>query len=85
MDIEPEAIWFSLNFARDIVFGTCYIPPEDSPYYEEAHFANIQARLLNEQSKHYLIIGDLNARVGTLNELLKMSVHYHMTELQTIP
>ena len=48
------------------VFVGCYIPPSDSPYYDDAVYGHLQSLVRNDEGKNFIIIGDLNSRVGTL-------------------
>ncbi len=47
------------------MFGFCYFPPSDSPYYSNYSFAAFQEKMSDlESCKMVLIMGDLNARFG---------------------
>ena len=65
VETQHEAIWFELENMKDITFGTMYIPLRDSPYFEPESFARIQEKCTN---KNVILIGDLNSRLGDLNE-----------------
>ena len=61
----PDQVWLQLRIMPKVVFGACYIPPSDSPYFSHREFAFVQERLVgNVTDNRYLIIGDLNARLG---------------------
>ena len=40
----PEQIWFKLNSIPDVHFCGAYVAPVDSPYANDASFAEIQAK-----------------------------------------
>lgn len=44
-----------------------YIPPSESPYYNEEIFDTIQEQIIYFQTQgNVLVCGDLNARIGSL-------------------
>ncbi len=48
------------------MFGFCYILPSDSQHYSHESFAVIQEKLSSSDTgKDYVIMGDMNARLGT--------------------
>ena len=61
------------NSNRDIILSFVYLPPDNSPFYKTTDEAGIQLlescllrpELLNRDA-NLLIMGDLNARVGTI-------------------
>ena len=55
-------IWFELSCYPNTRFGGIYIPPEDSPFYNQTIMANMYAQI-NEKEK-VVMLGDFNARVG---------------------
>ncbi|XP_068228044.1 uncharacterized protein [Palaemon carinicauda] len=61
----PDQIWFQLQVIPKVVFGACYIPPNDSPYFSQKEFESIQEKLIEGQyDNKFIIIGDLNTRFG---------------------
>ena len=61
----PDQVWFKLKIMPKVVFGACYIPPSDSPYFSHREFASLQERLIgDDEDNRFLIIGDLNTRFG---------------------
>ena len=66
MDMSiPDQIWFQLRNIPKIVFGACYIPPSNSPFFSHMEFARVQERLNSETTNNgYIIFGDMNARLG---------------------
>ena len=61
----PNQVWFQLRNIPKVVFGACYIPPSDSPFFSHMEFASMQERLTSETtSNRYIIFGDMNARLG---------------------
>ena len=65
-----DAIWIEFGHIRDIVFGGTYIPPSDSPYFDETLFANLQEKIRTLfNGKNVVIGGDMNSRVGHYQSL----------------
>ena len=61
----PDQVWFQLRTVPKVVFGACYVPPSDSPYFTHGEFASMQERIMdNDRDYAYLILGDMNARFG---------------------
>ena len=62
---KPDQVWLKLKCLPGIIFGFLYIPPHDSPYFNEASFSYIQEKLKEESTVNScIIIGDLNTRMG---------------------
>ena len=62
---KPDQIWLQLKCQPGTLFGFLYIPPHDSPYYNESSFSHIQEKLKEESTASgCLIVGDINARMG---------------------
>lgn len=62
---KPDQVWLQLKCQPCILFGFLYIPPHDSPYYNESSFSYIQEKLKGESTANScFIIGDINARFG---------------------
>lgn len=63
-DSLPDTLIFELRNSS-IVFIACYIPPSNSPYYNESYYNNLfmacDSFLLK---KDIFILGDLNSRIG---------------------
>ena len=59
-----DQLWFSFSSIPDVVFCGVYITPTSSPYFSEGDIANLQAKTI-DHTKNYVIMGDLNARVGS--------------------
>ena len=75
-----DQIWFAFSSIPNVRFAGVYITPSSSPYFCEADIANIQAKTVDKTNR-YLIMGDLNARMGDIvhnlvidNELLTYNV-----------
>ena len=68
-----DQIWIQLSLLPNIWLGGCYITPCDSLYYDEQSFAHIQSQCLhNSPDSQYIVLGDMNARVGaTVNNLVQ--------------
>lgn len=59
-----DQVWLSLECVPKILFGFCYVPPTDSPYFSHFSFAAIHERVVQTSKSEVLIMGDLNARLG---------------------
>ena len=55
-------IWLVLTFLSTLRLGGVYVPPRDSPYYEQSQWGVVAAHAVEDANT--LILGDLNARVG---------------------
>ena len=65
-----DQLWFSFSSIPDVCFCGAYITPSSSPYFCESDIANIQANTVNH-SMNYVILGDLNTRMGkNVNDLV---------------
>ena len=63
-DTLRDCVIFGITHS-DLVIAAQYIPPSNSIYYDEIYMNNLE--LIHEKYRHkkLLIVGDLNARVGT--------------------
>ena len=60
-----DQVWLQIQCVPDTMFGFCYIPPTDSPYFSHQSFVALHEKKLNcNNSTKFCIIGDLNARFG---------------------
>ncbi len=60
-----DQVWLRLCCAPRVLFGFCYIPPNDSQYFSHQSFSAIQEKLSDDGSyDKYVIIGDVNDRLG---------------------
>ena len=70
---EHDQLWFKLHSLPNTKFGSIYIPPRDSPFFNPHSFATIQEHSHQEQ---IIILGDFNSRLGNLNT-------FHQNEIET--
>ena len=83
---KPDQVWLQLRCFPSILFGFIYVPPQDSPYYSEASFSNIQEKIKTEKSvKEYVIVGDINARLGKKLRELPENIDRDDLSYPTIP
>ena len=62
------------------------LSPQHSPYYSEASFSNIQEKIKTEKSvKEYVIVGDINARLGKKLRELPENIDRDDLSYPTIP
>ncbi len=57
----------SLDCVPGVLFGFCYVPPADSPYFDSVLFSGVQEKVkaVDERTR-FMILGDLNARFGEM-------------------
>ena len=72
MDARKDQLWFKLSCVPQTVFGAVYVSPSDSPYFTPQAFANIQEK--GYEGNKVIIIGDFNARLGSLAHFNDASV-----------
>ena len=66
VDMHTEGqIWVTLTFLMTYKLGGVYIPPEDSPYFQQSDIGALAAHTV--ESGNLVVLGDLNARVGVPN------------------
>ena len=69
LDIDDEGtVWFELSCIPGVIFCGMYNEPSDSSYFWPETFASIPAHL--ESGKLSVIVGDMNARLGSRIHLL---------------
>ena len=63
-----DQVWLQSRCVPGVVFGSCYIPPTGSPYFSHNSFASIQDKVVENGGNNsiYVIIGDLNAKLGEI-------------------
>ena len=67
---DNDQIWINCSQMANFHIGGCYIPPCDSPYFSDLHFAKLQEKLMQAQGP-IVLIGDFNSRCGkAVNDLL---------------
>ena len=76
------AIWILISkqfikSPKDVAFGCVYLPPEGTRYASIDYFNELEQSLIEFGAKNYnvCITGDLNARVGVLNDYVEDNVH----------
>lgn len=61
-----DQVWFKLKCIPDVLFGFCYVPPPDSPYFSLTLLSNIQEKIKSSPpSNGCVVMGDMNARFGS--------------------
>ena len=82
-----DQVWMKFRCFPNIMFGFCYIPPQDSEYFTHQSFAAIQEKI-SDGDCQYVIMGDLNCRFGNyLRDLPVRSEipHAHTYEYPFLP
>lgn len=67
----------ALNLNKDVLFCFTYLPPDNSPYYENKQLKGVQMfenQLLEMdiENVHLVILGDLNARTAELSDFVEI-------------
>jgi hypothetical protein len=65
--------------SADVLLVACYLPPEHAPFYDRAGMSDPLATFAAEVSarrrgRHVMVVGDLNARTGTLSDFPDVTV-----------
>ena len=82
--IEESHVWLKINkkltqTESDIFLCALYIPPSESPYYNEEIFENLHSQINDFQAQgKVLICGDLNARTGSLPDFTSDDGNNHI-------
>ena len=85
------SIWFKIkkeavSTDKDLFLCTAYIPPSESPYYNENTFTILEDEINYYQTQgNVLICGDLNARTGTEPDLINTHGDKHIPGQINIP
>ena len=76
-----DQIWFKLSIFPEYLFGSCYIPPRDSPFFSPESFSIIQENISGSADK-IVLMGDLNSRITDLSvfNLPECNVSYSRNE-----
>ena len=81
---EESHIWFKINkhltqTTKDVFLCALYIPPSESPYYNEDIFESLHSQINHFQAQgSVLICGDLNARTGSLPDYTTENGNNHI-------
>ena len=70
-----DQIWFRLSVFPDTIWGACYIPPCDSPFFTPVSISHIQERCFDSKA---VIIGDLNSRIPELKSFSDPDLYYNI-------
>lgn len=81
-----DQVWVQFSCVVGVVFGFCYIPPHDSPYFNHLSFSSIQEKIRNfDSDEEFIIIGDLNSRFGLSIRNLLVKSEIPDSHLYTYP
>ena len=64
-----DGIWITFSHIRDVVFAGFYIPPDNSPYYDDSVLPRINSRLI-EMGMARMLLGDFNAKMLDYNTII---------------
>ena len=87
MDISfADQVWFRLKCVPGVLYGACYVPPSDFEYFNYVQFSNIQEKIkMHEFNDRCIVIGDLNARLGTSFRELPVRIDKTQYSYPTLP
>ena len=62
----------------DIIIGACYVPPQNSKYYNEDDFAQLEQEIMSFccESKYVFITGDLNAKTASMQDFTRSDASF---------
>lgn len=64
---SADQVWFKLKCVPGVLFGSCYVQPSDSVYFNYAQISNIQEKIKSSEfSVGCVIIGGMNACLGVM-------------------
>ena len=69
----PDIIHFRLKNYQSYDFIAAYIPPKDSPYFDTKAIAHLNAIIMSNQDRKFVLLGDLNARYANLRDIFLVS------------
>ena len=75
----PGQVWFKLKCVPDTLFGFCYIPPPDSPYFSFVALGRIQEKIKTNSYNRCVLLDDFNARYG--NSVRELPVDLGLRDL----
>ena len=72
-----DVLWFLFNFEESrILFGNCYIPPENSRFFKRDIFEQIDLDIVNFHTNlsytELCIMGDFNAKTKNLQDFVEI-------------
>ena len=59
-----DQIWISFRIFPNVLFGSFYLPPRDSPYFDEDMIASVHQRILLNEGKRFVLLSDFNCKFG---------------------
>ncbi len=75
-----DQVWLKLDCVPSVLFGFCYVPPSDSPYFTHYSFAAIHERIVDSECSGVVIMGDMNTRFGaSVRDILRDDLRVHDT------
>ena len=80
---NDDCIYISFTNIPNVVFYGCYIPPNESLYYNNDMFATLSSNLCQD-NRQSVIFGDFNAKIRDCNDLLQDNslYSYNLEEIQ---
>lgn len=82
----PDQVWIQASCMKGVVFGFCYVPPSDSPYFSHVSFSAMHEKITSfVNNEKFVIIGDFNSRFGSSVRNLPMKSEIPDAQLYTYP
>ena len=59
-----------MNLDKNLIFGTVYLPPENSNFYNDEEFLTMENEIMSlcNNNKHVMFSGDFNARTSEMRD-----------------
>ena len=81
-----DQVWLKMQCTPGVLFGFCYVPPSDSPYFDFSLFSNIQNKVKSRKyGNSCVILGDLNARFGEAVSELPVALGLEQCSYPDVP
>lgn len=81
-----DQVWLKMQCIPGVLFGFCYVPPSDSPYFYFSLFSNIQNKVKSRKyGNSCVIVGDLNARFGEAVSELPVALGVEQCSYPDVP
>ncbi len=69
--------WTVMN---ELFLIVCYKEDRESKYKTENYFDNIQQHMIDQKMRHIILIGDLNGRIGKMNDNTHLKLKYRKSD-----
>ena len=82
-----DQVWFKLRCVPGVVFGFCYVPSSDSPYFNHVLLSSVQEKVKTSHDNNdgCIVMGDMNARFGNSVHELPVALDLGQYSYHDIP